>query len=67
MNKVLKYISSLPHRQLRNVIDINACLWFSSLPHRQLRNDDWTDCVSNSRSLPHRQLRNQKSPVGLYA
>ncbi len=33
-------VSSLPHRQLRNICDFRIIVLISSLPHRQLRNAD---------------------------
>ena len=49
--------SSLPHRQLRNVLSGTAGANAGSLPHRQLRNAAVGVDHSAQRSLPHRQLR----------
>ncbi|HAU9807457.1 TPA: hypothetical protein JFQ21_000208 [Legionella pneumophila] len=51
-------LSSLPHRQLRNLFPRHKGDGASSLPHRQLRKlfDNLTH--RDTSSLPHRQLRN---------
>ena len=49
--------SSLPNRQLRNMIGKTVNLDMGSLPNRQLRNGTNIVVGSNISSLPNRQLR----------